>query len=474
MNPGVKIEIHHGGEFTEKSGTKHYEGGKIEYINNQCLETISNSMFEDYVKHDLGYKNFKLYWYKGSFDERGCKLLWNDEIFDQMFFHAFAIGEIKIIVDHAHETGEAEKNCFDNDGDKESGKEGDRDHESSEREEGDVGGESDIGEDSDSGEDSDYHESDIGNDSDIDEEFEEIKLKKKEVYESKMNPAKDDELDIPLKDLVSKENKKKKRRRKQNVEVVDAENKNEESTQNADWESEYESDSLKLLDSDSTDSSENDEVGSVKKKRHKMKEISNTFNPNTPMKYINFELNKRGVLYWPHTGLPDIIPPKARRMPGRPKKARRREQGEKGARGKIGKKGIEMRCSLCLTPGHNKSTCKATAEEIAEKQSAAAERRKAHSEALKAEAARNRKKKATSQKKKNAPSGPSGQSAPDGQNAPDGQAKRKRGRPPKIDNTKVLPPPPPLPPPGSGVFISSQDGQLYMSTPNGVVRVSDM
>ncbi|WOH07830.1 hypothetical protein DCAR_0727264 [Daucus carota subsp. sativus] len=65
-------------------------------------------------------------------------------------------------------------------------------------------------------------------------------------------------------------------------------------------------------------------------------------------------------------------------MPGRPKKARRREQGEKGARGKIGKKGIEMRCSLCLTPGHNKSTCKATAEEIAEKQSAAAERRKAH------------------------------------------------------------------------------------------------
>ena len=76
-------------------------------------------------------------------------------------------------------------------------------------------------------------------------------------------------------------------------------------------------------------------------------------------------------------------------MPGRPKKARRREQGEEGARGKIGKKGIEMRCSLCLTPGHNKSTCKATAEEIAEKQSAAAERRKAHSEALKAEAARN-------------------------------------------------------------------------------------
>lgn len=97
----------------------------------------------------------------------------------------------------------------------------------------------------------------------------------------------------------------------------------------------------------------------------------------------------KGALYWPHTDLPDILPPKARRMPGRPKKARRQEEGEVGAGGKISKKGIELRCSLCLTPGHNKSTCKASEEEIAEKQSAASEAKKAQTEALKAQATRN-------------------------------------------------------------------------------------
>ncbi|KAK1372335.1 hypothetical protein POM88_028532 [Heracleum sosnowskyi] len=34
-----------------------------------------------------------------------------------------------------------------------------------------------------------------------------------------------------------------------------------------------------------------------------------------------------GSLYWPHTELPDILPPKTRRMPGRPKKSKK-----KGAR----------------------------------------------------------------------------------------------------------------------------------------------
>lgn len=97
----------------------------------------------------------------------------------------------------------------------------------------------------------------------------------------------------------------------------------------------------------------------------------------------------KGPLYWPHTGLPDILPPKARRMPGRPKKNRRREQGEDGAGGKLSKKGVEMRCSLCLTVGHNKATCKASAEEIEKNQTAAAETKKAHSEALKAQAALN-------------------------------------------------------------------------------------
>ncbi|KAK1372337.1 hypothetical protein POM88_028530 [Heracleum sosnowskyi] len=134
-----------------------------------------------------------------------------------------------------------------------------------------------------------------------------------------------------------------------------------------------------------------------------------------------------------------------------------------------------MRCSLYLTTGHNKSTCKASAEEIAEKQVVAAEAKKAHIEALKAHVARN--KKATSQKKKNgghsAQSGQrgrhSGQSVATGQSA----EPKKKGRPPKIENIKVLLPPPPLPPPGLGVFISSIDGHTYMLTLNGVIKVSN-
>lgn len=95
----------------------------------------------------------------------------------------------------------------------------------------------------------------------------------------------------------------------------------------------------------------------------------------------------KGSLYWPKTGFPDILPPKARRMPGRPKKHRRREQGEEGAGSKLSKKGVLMKCSQCLVVGHNKATCKATAEEIAEIQNAIAEAKKAQSEAARAEAA---------------------------------------------------------------------------------------
>ncbi|XP_074373472.1 uncharacterized protein LOC141713798 [Apium graveolens] len=74
----------------------------------------------------------------------------------------------------------------------------------------------------------------------------------------------------------------------------------------------------------------------------------------------------KGSLYWPKTEFPDILPSKARRMPGRPKKYRRREQGEDGACTKLSKKGVLMRCSQCMVAGHNKITCKASPEEIDE------------------------------------------------------------------------------------------------------------
>ncbi|KAK1355659.1 hypothetical protein POM88_048915 [Heracleum sosnowskyi] len=123
-------------------------------------------------------------------------------------------------------------------------------------------------------------------------------------------------------------------------------------------------------------------------------------------------------------------------------------------------------CSQCLKAGHNKSTCKATAEEITDIQKTVTEAKKAQSEAARAQAALNRSKKTTSQKKKTAAQGETSTEA-----AP--QLKRKRGRPPKAKNVEVLPPPPPLPPVGVGVYRSDKDGHIYMSTVGGsTVRVS--
>lgn len=175
----------------------------------------------------------------------------------------------------------------------------------------------------------------------------------------------------------------------------------------------------------------------------------------------------KGSMHWPKTGLPDILPPKARRIPGRPKKHRRKEQGEEGAGEKLSKKGILMKCSACLTPGHNKATCIATPEEIEEKKRAVAEAKKAQSEAAKAEATL--KKKATldyQKKKQQVKKGPSVDMTNSNQKV--GQ-KKKRGRPPKNQNVKVQQRPTPV---GIGVFTSQADGHTYYSTTTRTVRIS--
>ncbi|KAK1379962.1 hypothetical protein POM88_026706 [Heracleum sosnowskyi] len=194
------------------------------------------------------------------------------------------------------------------------------------------------------------------------------------------------------------------------------------------FESESDSDSLKIVGEEISDSSDDDIADSVGTK-------------------------KKGAIYWPKTSFPDIVPPKARRMPGRPKKHRRREQGEDGGGQKLGKKGVMMHCSKCLKAGHNKSTCKAIAEEITNIQKIAAEAKKAQSQPARAQAALNSKKKTAVQ----------GETSTEG--AP--QLKRNRERPPKAKNVEVLPSPPPLPPVGVGVYISDKDGHIYMSTVGG-------
>jgi alpha-galactosidase len=53
------------------------------------------------------------------------------------------------------------------------------------------------------------------------------------------------------------------------------------------------------------------------------------------------------------------LPPKYVRMPGRPKKERKRQDGEKKkpTRGKLSKKGTVIRCRVCKGIGHNRTTC---------------------------------------------------------------------------------------------------------------------
>ncbi|GJU60634.1 multidrug resistance-associated protein 5 [Tanacetum coccineum] len=53
-----------------------------------------------------------------------------------------------------------------------------------------------------------------------------------------------------------------------------------------------------------------------------------------------------------------VLPPKPRKMPGRPRKKRIRAIGEGGSSTRVSKVGSQGSCSNCKKPGHNKSSCK--------------------------------------------------------------------------------------------------------------------
>ena len=65
-----------------------------------------------------------------------------------------------------------------------------------------------------------------------------------------------------------------------------------------------------------------------------------------------------GMNGWPASDRPPLKAPGYVRMPGRPKKERRRDstEGPKGT--KMSKMGTVIRCSKCKQTGHNRSTCK--------------------------------------------------------------------------------------------------------------------
>lgn len=115
------------------------------------------------------------------------------------------------------------------------------------------------------------------------------------------------------------------------------------------------------------------------------------FKKDTYMKaYSHLMCPMKGSEDWPIAQQAKLLPPKARRMPGRPKKHRRRETDEEGSGTRLSKKGIIMKCSRCLLIGHNKATCKTDESQMIENHRKAAEAKKAQSEAVKAHSLRNK------------------------------------------------------------------------------------
>ncbi|GKD44081.1 multidrug resistance-associated protein 5, partial [Tanacetum coccineum] len=75
--------------------------------------------------------------------------------------------------------------------------------------------------------------------------------------------------------------------------------------------------------------------------------------------YHNYVKPVPGMNFWPDQSMySTVLPPKPRKMLGRPKKKRIRAIGEGGSSTRVSKVGSQGSCSNCKKPGHNKSSCK--------------------------------------------------------------------------------------------------------------------
>ncbi|KAK1389992.1 hypothetical protein POM88_018170 [Heracleum sosnowskyi] len=132
-----------------------------------------------------------------------------------------------------------------------------------------------------------------GNESDKDEEFNEIVEKKKLISKSKKNPkvdenqAREDDFNAQL----STKNKAPKIKKEVDL------------SKNADWESDHDSDSFRMPSKQSSDSSDYEEESSKSVTKTKGS-VYITFNPKTPMKYIEFQ---PGLLFFSVTVLKHAI-----------------------------------------------------------------------------------------------------------------------------------------------------------------------
>lgn len=64
-----------------------------------------------------------------------------------------------------------------------------------------------------------------------------------------------------------------------------------------------------------------------------------------------------GESRWPKNPDDNLAPPKVRRMPGRPKKNRRKDTDENSSSNRMSKKGNIHKCCICQKSGHNKRGC---------------------------------------------------------------------------------------------------------------------
>lgn len=75
------------------------------------------------------------------------------------------------------------------------------------------------------------------------------------------------------------------------------------------------------------------------------------------MTYSHFIQPMNNMPMWPESRNNLVAPPVITKMPGRPRKLRRKEAGETKVSGKLSKTGLTMTCSLCHVKGHNKRSC---------------------------------------------------------------------------------------------------------------------
>ncbi|XVF75182.1 hypothetical protein PTKIN_Ptkin13bG0166800 [Pterospermum kingtungense] len=84
------------------------------------------------------------------------------------------------------------------------------------------------------------------------------------------------------------------------------------------------------------------------------------------MKAYHYALQPiNGPSEWKKCGLERLLPPIARKTPGRPKKNRRKSTDEpKKSKGKLSRAGLIMTCSLCGQNGHNRRGCQDRAADV--------------------------------------------------------------------------------------------------------------